>query len=118
MSPRAMTNAEARNIAARMTRRMLAVLIEHGDRPQPILAGSSHSTTIHALRDRNLLKVHATALRPKETMATTRGRQVIAAALAIEADKLTIIQGYRDDTLSREATTPTAPSPRQSEPVR
>ncbi len=119
MSEKAVSNHEARAIAARLSKRMLVILIEHGDGPQPLVIGRELWNTVLSLRNRNLLKMsHHSAIRPKETVPTTLGRQVIAAALAIEADKLMVLEDLRDFSLSHEATTPTAPSPKRSEPVR
>ncbi len=112
------SNSEARNVAARLSRRMLAILIEHASGPQPILAGRDNWNTVTALRNRHLLKVAANALRPRETMATSVGRQVIAAALAIEADKLIAMGLFREESLMREAATPAPEAPKRSEPVR
>lgn len=116
--PHPVSNDEARAIAVRLSRRMTAILVEHGAGPQPVLAGRDHWNTVIALRNRHLLKVHATVVRPRETMATSLGRQVIAAALAIEADKLVMIELFREEALIRETTTPAEIGPRRSVPVR
>lgn len=115
----AVTNHEARAIAARLSKRMLLILIEHGDGPQPLVVGRELWNTVLSLRNRNLVKMSpSSAIRPKETIATTLGRQVIAAALAIEADKLTVMEFLCEESLSHEASTPVRSGQKRSEPVR
>jgi hypothetical protein len=76
-------------ILKRLSWPMLVVLKRHGDGPQPIIAGSSDRQTTLALQGRGLLIAgHHSQKTPRETIATTLGRKVIAALLAQEAELL------------------------------
>ena len=74
---------------ALLTRPMAAMLITHANGPRPTRAVGSELQTLRALRARKLIRFNR-ATRPTHTVATSRGREIIAALLAAEADALAV----------------------------
>jgi hypothetical protein len=72
---------------AQLTRPMAAMLIAHANGPRPTRAISTELQTLRALRARKLIRFNR-ATRPTHTVATSRGREIIAALLAAQADAL------------------------------
>jgi hypothetical protein len=64
---------------------MAAALIEHGNGPRPMRVRETE--TINALRARRLISFNRIS-RPTHTVATSQGRELIAAFLAAQADAL------------------------------
>ena len=72
---------------ALLTRPMAAMLIAHANGPRPTRAVGSELQTLRALRARKLIRFNR-ATRPTHTVATSRGREIIAGLLAAQADAL------------------------------
>jgi hypothetical protein len=72
---------------ALLTRPMAAMLVAHANGPRPTRAISTELQTLRALRARKLIRFNR-ATRPTHTVATSRGREIIAALLAAQADAL------------------------------
>jgi hypothetical protein len=68
-----------------LSRSMAAVLVEHGIGPRPRII--AEKDTINALRARQLIRFNRVS-RPTHTVATSQGRELIAALLAAQADAL------------------------------
>jgi hypothetical protein len=67
-----------------LTPRMAAVLLEHAGGPRPTRAVVSELRVLRSLWERSLIRFNR-ANRPTHSMATTRGREVIAALLTSRA---------------------------------
>ena len=74
---------------ALLTRPMAAMLIAHANGPRPTRAIGSELQTLRALRARRLIRFNR-ATRPTHTVATLRGREIIVALLAAQADALAV----------------------------
>ena len=72
---------------ALLTRPMAAMLIAHANGARPTRAVNTELQTLRALRARKLIRFNR-ATRPTHTVATSRGREIIAALLAAQADAL------------------------------
>jgi hypothetical protein len=68
-----------------LSRPMAAILIGHSRGPRPIRI--EERETLRALRVRGLISFDRT-MRPRESAATDKGRDVIASLLATQADSL------------------------------
>ena len=66
---------------------MAAVLTAHAEGPRQIRSSDQDTPTLKALRARRLIYFNRLN-RPTHTLATSRGRELIAALLAAEADAL------------------------------
>jgi hypothetical protein len=70
-----------------LTRSMAVVLMVHADGPRQIRSSDRDTPTLKALRARRLIYFNRLN-RPTHTLATSRGRELIAALLAAQADAL------------------------------
>ena len=70
-----------------LTRPMAAVLVAHADGPRQIRSSDKETHTLKALRARRLIYFNRLN-RPTHTVPTVRGRELIAALLAAQADAL------------------------------
>jgi hypothetical protein len=64
---------------------MAAIMIEHSNGPRPIRV--EERDTLRALRARGLIYFNRN-LRPTHSLATSKGREIIARLLATQADNL------------------------------
>jgi hypothetical protein len=71
-----------------LTLSMAQVLIAHANGPRPIRALVREMQMLRALRARKLIQFNRSA-RPTHTTATQRGRELIVALLAAQAEVLT-----------------------------
>ena len=70
-----------------LTRAMTVVLLEHAGGPRPARAAVMEMRLLRSLKARKLIRFNR-ANRPTHSIATTRGREAIAALLAVQADAL------------------------------
>ena len=70
-----------------LTRPMAAVLVAHADGPRQIRSSDKETLTLKALKARRLIYFNRLN-RPTHTVPTVRGRELIAALLAAQADAL------------------------------
>ena len=70
-----------------LTSPMAAVLLAHANGPRQIRSSDKDTHTLKALRARRLIYFNRLN-RPTHTNATSRGREIIAALLAAQADTL------------------------------
>ena len=83
-----------------LTGLMAAVLLAHANGPRQIRSSDKETRTRKALKARRLIYFNRLN-RPTHTLATSRGRELIAALLAAQADALTAQMSERDgDALS------------------
>jgi hypothetical protein len=71
-----------------LTGPMAAVLLSHANGPRPIRSSDKDTHTLKALKARRLIYFNRLN-RPTHTIATSRGRELVAALLAAQADTLT-----------------------------
>jgi hypothetical protein len=69
-----------------LTGRMAALLLEHADGTRPTRALVSEMRVLRSLKERGLIKFNRFN-RPTRSMATTRGRAIIGALLASQANQ-------------------------------
>lgn len=72
---------------AMLTRPMAAVLLDHAGGPRPTRAAVMEMRILRSLKARKFIRFNR-ANRPTYSVATTRGREIIAALLARQADAL------------------------------
>lgn len=70
-----------------LTRPMAGVLLDHAGGPRPTRAVVAEMRILRSLRVRNLIRFNRVN-RPTHSLATIRGREVIAALLARQAEAL------------------------------
>ena len=78
-----------------LTGLMAAVLLAHANGPRQIRGSDKETRTRKALKARRLIYFNRLN-RPTHTIATSRGRELIAALLAAQADSLTAQMSEQD----------------------
>jgi hypothetical protein len=72
---------------AQLTRPMAALLLVHAEGPRPTRAAEKELQILRALKARKLIRFDRLT-RPTKSIATLRGREVIVALLAAQAELL------------------------------
>ena len=70
-----------------LTPTLALTLLDHANGPRPTRAAISELRVLHSLRARNLIRFNRPR-RPTHTITTSRGREVLTALLARQADAL------------------------------